>query len=707
MLRQLSIRSKLLALLLLSGIALIAATGLVADRSGSTSLRQAIFDQLTTLKESKKAEIERYFSQTELNFLTLAQAPVTADAMVVLGSSYRVLGGEKEPLPELTAFYENEVLARVKGLTTAEPDVLSYMPSDPAGLRLQNDYIARNERPADEKVDLLSGPSANHYDIAHARYHTFFRKTAEAGGLGDLFLIDATTGNVVYSVYKGIDLGGNVFNGPLAQSGLGRAVAAALRKGAAEGSAALEDFSAYLPSYLAPAAFVATPIARDGQLYGVLAAEVAIDKIDEVMTFDGGWADVGLGRTGEVYLVGPQRTMRSASRFQRESPDAYYASLQEMGVGEEAIERIRRFNSPILNQPVKSVAAEETLEGRSGTAIISDYRGVQALASWSPVNAMGMDWGIVAKKDADEALAPVGDFRKRLAQVAAGAAAVLTLVSLFAAGAFTRPIREVLGGVNRLAAGDETTRIEVSGSDEFSELGRAFNTMADEITARSAKIAQKTGEYEALLRNVFPEIAAERMKEGEQAAAETVRNVAVAVINIDGINTLVTEKSEDTLKLINELIGDLDEAAAAANVEKIHTFGETYVAACGLSTPRLDGANRILAFVDTVADIVARHARSWNIPLAIKAGVTFGDVEVGLVGRQRTIYSMWGVTVLRARRIVFDADPNTVRVTKTVIEHLPEGGGFQEKSQIVMSGSDKIDTWQRLAGARQAVAVNA
>ncbi|TIU25107.1 MAG: hypothetical protein E5W34_05535, partial [Mesorhizobium sp.] len=82
--------------------------------------------------------------------------------------------------------------------------------------------------------------------------------------------------------------------------------------------------------------------------------------------------------------------------------------------------------------------------------------------------------------------------------------------------------------------------------------------MADEIATRSDKIAQKTGEYEALLRNVFPEIVAERIKMGEESVAEVVKNVAVTVIDIDGINVLVTDATQDTLKAVNELISDID-----------------------------------------------------------------------------------------------------------------------------------------------------
>ncbi|RUW86307.1 adenylate/guanylate cyclase domain-containing protein [Mesorhizobium sp. M1E.F.Ca.ET.063.01.1.1] len=703
MLRRLSIRSKLLAILLLGGIACTAATGLVADRSGSQSLGASIFGQLTTLRESKKSEVERYFAELERQFVVLSRAPATIDAMVAFTSGYKTLQGEHEPPPELLSFYEKDYLPKIESLVEGELSAASYMPTDPLALRLQTDYIARNSFPVDEKQKLLSAGTGTSYDIAHERYHPFLTRAAEASNLSDIMLVDAQTGTVVYTIYKGIDFGSNVVDGPLAQSGIGRAFASALRDGTSDGSVVLEDFRAYPPSLLAPAAFIAVPIIRDGQTLGILIAEVSKDDLDAVMTSNGRWADVGLGKTGEAFLVGPDHRMRSGSRFQRETPDSYFAALSRVGISDADIERIRRFNSAVLNQPDNSRAAEEALRGQSGTDILQDYRGVDVLASWAPIDVLGTRWAILAKMDVAEALAPVSEFRRRVVQVAAAAAAVLTLVSLFAAGAFTRPIREVLAGVNRLAAGDEKTRIPVNGSDEFSELSRAFNTMADEIATRSDKIAQKTGEYEALLRNVFPEIVAERIKMGEESVAEVVKNVAVTVIDIDGINVLVTDATQDTLKAVNELISDIDEAALDAGVEKTHSFGETYIAACGLSTPRLDGARRILSFIAAVAEIAERHSRNWSIPLTVKAAVALGDVEVGLVGQQRTVYSMWGLTVLTARRIVFDADANSVRITKPVLEQLPDADGFVKKPSIPINQAEAVDTWQGPIAAASSV----
>lgn len=695
MLRQLSIRSKLLAMLLLSGILCLAATGFVADRSGSQSLRASIFDQLTTLRENKKSEIERYFRQLELQFATLAQAPTTVEAMGVLSNTFADVRGTDQPAAELVDFYKQQFLPKVSGLVGVEQEPEAYMPRDPASLRMQADYIARNSFSIDDKYKLMSAGTGTPYDAAHERLHPFFLRAAEANNLSDIMLVDARTGTVVYSVYKGIDFGSNLRDGPLAQSGAGRALAQAMRDGGIAGTVVLEDYSAYAPSYFAPAAFIAAPITREGQVLGVMISEIAQDDVAAVMTADRRWAEVGLGKTGEAFLAGSDHTMRSGSRFLYETPEAYYAALTSMGASDAEIERIRRFNSPILNQPISTRSVDEALAGRSGTELTTDYRGAEVLSSWAPIDVLGTRWAIVAKMDAAEALAPVGEFRRRVVQVAAAAATILTLFSLLWAGAFVRPIRDVLAGVNRLAKGDESTRIQVAGRDEFSDLGRAFNGMADEIAARTEKIGQKTLEYETLLRNVYPEIVADRLKLGDVTVTEVVKNVTVIVLDIEGVSALVGESSHNTLQRMNEIISDFDEAASANGIEKIRTVGETYMAACGLSAPRLDGAKRSLAFLTAAQAIIGRHGRNWKTHLSITAGLALGDVEVGLVGRQRTVYEVWGTTMLTARRLVFDASPGTVRVTKSVLDQLADAQGFKKMPAIAVQGGGQVVSWQR------------
>jgi signal transduction histidine kinase len=60
-------------------------------------------------------------------------------------------------------------------------------------------------------------------------------------------------------------------------------------------------------------------------------------------------------------------------------------------------------------------------------------------------------------------------------------AAVAILLGLFLTRQFTKPIRALKKGAARIARGDLAYRVEVKSGDEFGELARSFNSMADSL----------------------------------------------------------------------------------------------------------------------------------------------------------------------------------------------------------------------------------
>ena len=67
--------------------------------------------------------------------------------------------------------------------------------------------------------------------------------------------------------------------------------------------------------------------------------------------------------------------------------------MRAFNMDEAAIARMLEFESSILIQPVRTLASEEALQGRTGTGVIEDYRGEDILASWAPLNIARLPLG--------------------------------------------------------------------------------------------------------------------------------------------------------------------------------------------------------------------------------------------------------------------------------------------------------------------------
>jgi hypothetical protein len=105
---------------------------------------------------------------------------------------------------------------------------------------------------------------------------------------------------------------------------------------------------------------------------------------------------------------------------------------------------------------------------------------------------------------------------------------------------------------------------------------------------------QEKGE---LLRGMYPTGVAERVRSGAELTAETVPNVTVAFVLIDGLDLLAAKHgAAEVLTILQALLDALNSAAASHGVEPVRSLGESYIGVCGLSSPRLDHATRTLAW---------------------------------------------------------------------------------------------------------------
>ena len=429
----------MLALLTVAGCAAVGGAAWHAQARAAESIRRGVFERLTSIREAKRREITAYLEDTCSRTEMLARMPGIVEAMRELAASFGTIEATEQDRPAVLEFYQEEIGPRLNG-GKSDVDPATLAPSDPAALAAQAAFIARNPHPVGEKMNLSDPGDASAYARQHARFHPVLRDIQRTLGYYDLFLIEPVQGRVVYSVFKETDFGTRLVGGPHEGSGLGKAFQDALRTGPAR-NAVLVDFRRYVPSYLAPAAFVAVPVVESDEVIGVLAVQLPVDRLNRVMTGGGSWREDGLGESGETYLVGPDKLMRSDSRFLVESPERFFGMLREHGLDAETIDDIEVFGTTILFQPVDTEASRRALAGHSGTEIVDDYRGIPVLSSYAPLSVAGLDWALLSEIDASEAFAPVATLRRQIGLLTAGVVAAFIVAALTVSKVMSRSQR--------------------------------------------------------------------------------------------------------------------------------------------------------------------------------------------------------------------------------------------------------------------------
>ncbi|MFZ9888572.1 MAG: HAMP domain-containing protein, partial [Myxococcota bacterium] len=325
-----------------------------------------------------------------------------------------------------------------------------------------------------------STPEAGAYGVAHESHHPVFRRYLQAFGYYDIFLVDAESGVVAYTVFKEIDLGMSLHESPYIESPLALAVAEVLRSEGND-SLVIKDYRPYGPSYFSPAAFLAAPIVRDGKKIGVIAVQVSIDEVNRVMTGGGQWEQDGLGKTGQAYIVGNDRTLRSDLRYDLAAPGAYLASLRIAGVPNAALEKLRHQQTAILVLEVSEGPEIRPFQGNPALVQTTGIRGQPVLRSRGPLRLPGLDWSIVAEIDEAEAFEPVSALQRGFLLLALVLTLLILMVAQWLADSATKPIQQLVLAVQRIGRGDRSIRIDVDRADEIATLTHTFNEMAENL----------------------------------------------------------------------------------------------------------------------------------------------------------------------------------------------------------------------------------
>jgi serine phosphatase RsbU (regulator of sigma subunit)/anti-sigma regulatory factor (Ser/Thr protein kinase) len=498
--------------LLLAGLAVLVAAAAVAVfivRLGGEALQDQAFAQLRSVREAKANQIEMAIGDFLDNLDLLAESDVAIEGLQALGPAFDELGEPTDPAA-LDAYYANEFIPRVIGRELTGADPRATEPSTAAGRRLQELYLVENPFPVGSKDYMFDADDGSDYSAVHARIHPFFRAAVESFAAYDIFLI-GNEGTVLYTVFKEVDLGTNLVTGPLNESGLAAAWLGVNSRGGAV--LAVTDFDPYLPSYNAPAAFAAEPVFDDiGTRVGTIAMQLPVDRINAVMTSQQRWSEVGLGESGETYLVADDLKMRNDSRFLIEDPDDYFAAISAIE-DPATVEAIRAFGSTIGLQTVDTEGTRDALGGNTAERIFEDYRGVRVLSSYRPLNLgrSRLEWAIMSEIDEAEAFAAETDlFRTAMVALAATGVALGALI-IFGAARLTRPLRVLE---------DETGHVE---DFDFMSADSYDTTTIDRVARRRDEIGDLAGAFGRMTVSLGENIRSRAEVEAELGVAAQIQ----------------------------------------------------------------------------------------------------------------------------------------------------------------------------------------
>ncbi len=457
---------------------------------GEKALQEQIKQRLIALRDDKKAQIENYFKITTDQLITFSKDQMFIDASLSFKDAYANFTDEfidEVPLSDykknLVQFYKQDFTQGFKQLNSEHPKNLERFTKSLSEqtISLQAQYLTNNKFPLMEKDQLLDPGDDTLYAQIHSLYHNKFKEFKNRFLFSDIYFVDPETGNIIYSVSKQIDFATSLIDGPYANTGLGKAFKKANKTSKAD-LVYLTDFAPYAPSLNQASAFIASPIFDESEKTGILIFQLNTEMINQIMTSNKKWQQVGMGKTGESYLVGADMKARSIDRRLLETPETYFSLLKKTSTSQANINTIQSQNSNILLESIKTPGVKKALSGQTDFSEFSNTLGIPVLSAYSMINIDNLKWAIIAEISTNEAFAPVEALKKTIAASALSVFIIMLIFSIIAgiffSGMITKPIIHLSHVIKQIEqTSDLRMRINLKQNDEIGTTAKAFDNM--------------------------------------------------------------------------------------------------------------------------------------------------------------------------------------------------------------------------------------
>lgn len=194
-----------------------------------------------------------------------------------------------------------------------------------------------------------------------------------------------------------------------------------------------------------PVLLIAEPIKVYNQVVGVLAAEIDLKSIWELVD------NISIGKTGFAFLI---------------SANGVVIAHREK---EKVLEKEDYSNYAFFK------AIQQSAQG----VTVINFNGVPYITAYAPIERL--NWGIIIQQTEDEAFLFAKQMQVRVYILVAITTIIAVILGFLSVQRFTRPLVQLVRGAREFARGNLKHRIAIKRQDEIAELAEEFNSMAGSL----------------------------------------------------------------------------------------------------------------------------------------------------------------------------------------------------------------------------------
>jgi len=604
----------------------------------SDFLSKQAFSQLQSVRDIKKAGVERYLDTVQNQVIALSENHMVVDAMGDFSQAFKnqPLSDNVQPLSNsVKQYYSIDFAGEYASQNSGQKAPISriFDTLNERTINFQFNYISNNPHPLGNKDQLQSFADNSDYSSIHQSVHPVLQAYLQRFSYYDIFLVDIDSGDIVYSVFKELDYATSLLSGPYADTNFARAFKEASLEND-KNAVVFADLTRYTPSYEAPAGFVASPIFKGSKKIGVLIFQFPLQQLNSIMA-----ERSGLGETGETYLIGEDKLMRSDSYL-----DPEHHSVKAS------------FADPVSGA-VNTEASRKALAGETGSEVIIDYMGNPVLSAYAPIKVGNSKWALLSEIDEAEAFAPKYLLTQYMYLLMLATVVLVTLIALLVKRSIMLPLggepEEMQQIAERIADGDlKFTFVERKNA---TGVYAALHTMTTKLQSMVRKI-----------NNTSQSLAA-AAEETQTISDQNSQRIFRQQIETTSLASAITQMSAS----IGEVAGNAESASQVAQTacsdttQVKHVVDETVASITTLATRvssisvAMDSVRTNSQRIGSVIEVIQGIAEQINL-LALNA-----TIEAARAGEQGRGFA---VVADEVRTLAYKTQDSTVKVEAVISE---------------------------------------
>ncbi|XGC81138.1 ATP-binding protein [Bdellovibrio bacteriovorus] len=463
---------------------------------GASTLEENSYERLRRARNIKVHEVLKDIEYLNSTLITFTESPVIKIFLE------RYPAAQSQIKNWLSAHnregdWRTNVLNNYQTLNYAELNKATAQMST-FSLFLQSQYIraARVEGIPINKVSYPKDAPDLSYFKNVSEIQNFLSGLAEKTKISDLILLDRE-GNVAFTVNKSLNLGAHLGAGLFANTRMAQAYRWSLA--AQPGETKFFDFAPLVYFWPKPEAFLAAPIFSSNRFLGTLLFQISVSRLDGILSNKDVWKTLGLQKSGEVIVYGPEGLMRNTARLYVENSQSFFKKYPKLSDQTASPAAIRNAETTALLMSHPRQKIDRYLSKGSTEEVDNDYLGNRVELSAKKIDLPGgTSWVVMAKINQSEYLNPIREKIYPLIVLVIALLGISLVVAVEMSRRMFAPMLSLNEALEKFKNKDFSMRLDVPKRGGFKNIISNFNSSLDDF-----KNTHQTMEF---LRAVFQNV---------------------------------------------------------------------------------------------------------------------------------------------------------------------------------------------------------